>query len=177
MDHIRKERWGADSIRLRLWRERQTRSVHCGSFWTTVGLRLNVNWTTRYVHYVCVVLAAFAFYLFAIIPVFCEEHSQSEKTAIYNLYHHGKANTAIRRLETLISNVFSTHEKTVLRRDLLEICVAAFNWRCVFDTINSMLPSINADKALAPLLADVAVANLKLGIWYGNGKMVDQMQQ
>src|SRR5262245_45898163 len=98
---------------------------------------------------------------------------EMEKQEIFSLFHHGKANTAIARFDALIRAVPSSSEKTVLQIDLIEMCEAAFNWRCVFDTINSMAPSIKADPTLAPLLADLLVATLKGDIWFGNSNVVE----
>jgi len=117
--------------------------------------------------------------LFTITPALSEESrtNEMEKQEIFDLFHRGKANTAIARFDALIRTVPSSREKTVLQRGLMEMCAAAFNWRCVLDTIDSILPSVKADQALTPLLADLAVANLKSNIWFGNSNAVEEMLQ
>src|ERR1700730_4117281 len=95
--------------------------------------------------------------LIAAAPARSEEVDslQAEKSAAYSQFHHGKARQAIGAFRILIERTENVVEKALLQRDLLEMCAAAHDWRCVDETVKSMVQYISIEPRLTPLLPDV----------------------
>ena len=62
-----------------------------------------------------------------------------------------------------------------MQRDILEICTAAYDARCIYETIQAMLPPIAADRRLAGMYPEIALYGLKASIWHGRDDDVREM--
>lgn len=62
-----------------------------------------------------------------------------------------------------------------MQRDILEICTAAYDDRCTYDTIQAMLPEIAADRRFVRMFPEIALYELKARIWHGHDNHVSEV--
>jgi CHAT domain-containing protein len=99
----------------------------------------------------------------------------SQKIRAYQLFHQGKAKQSVALLRSLLPTQSISSEKALLLNDLLEICAAAYDWTCVQETIQDILPILKSEQALSFLNPPVILHEVQLMRWLGNDAYMEDM--
>jgi hypothetical protein len=102
---------------------------------------------------------------------------EAEKLDAYQQYHHGKAKHAITKLRSVIERTTAVADKVLLQRDLAEICVAAYDWRCVDESLSSIFQATQQNQQLSVLLPEARLYLIKELLWFNDYKSVERIVQ
>lgn len=106
----------------------------------------------------------------------CEAQSvgsyEQDRQAAYQLFHRGRISDSAAALTKLLPQASDIATKLAMQRDILEICTAAYDTRCVYETIQAMLPPIAADRRFVGMYPEIVLYELKANIWHQNDDYV-----
>ena len=123
--------------------------------------------------------------LIAVVLLFAAQQAQSQEASnpdpgiakAFELFHQGKLRQAADKLRTIIAATENPTGKAWLERYLMEICATGYDWKCVGDAIDQVVPRLKADAKLGILYPDLVLYGTKLALWHGNYQYVDQFIQ
>lgn len=118
-------------------------------------------------------VGSLAFVIFLVSQAFAQNPADAEKLTAYRLFHEGKTRLAAAKLKTIAASA-TLHERVGLERDILEVCAAGYDWRCVEDTIREMLPQIQKEPKLHFVYPDIVLYEAKRALWFEDTAYFEQ---